>query len=372
MTTVGVEEEFHIVDLKMRDLAPFGPRILERLPGSAFSAEAMKAMIESRTLPHTEMAALQQDLVTARTTLAAAAAEEGCGVIASGTAPLMRVEDPVRADGSRYMRIEHTYAKLFHELQVCGLHVHVGVEDRDLAARALAWINPWVPALTALTAGSPYWLGQETGYASWRTLVLNRLPSAGPAPYFASADEYDLTADALVRSGTILDRRMLYYDVRLSAHLPTLELRACDAVPDVSTAVMIAALFRALVVHACRRASTGERPPDIPGPWLRAASWRAARSGLEGTLVDPFTMVAGSAHAMVEGLIGTVGVELAEFGDLDRVRAVSDALLAAGSSARRQRTIGRRLGLTTLVEALMATTKGQRTSAFSAEPKPLG
>ncbi|MGR6999037.1 carboxylate-amine ligase [Yinghuangia aomiensis] len=160
---------------------------------------------------------------------------------------------------------------------------------------------------------------------------------------------------------------MLYYDVRLSDHLPTVELRSCDAVPDVSTSVMIAALFRALVVHACRRASTAELPPDVPGPLLRAASWRAARSGLEGSLVDPFTMAAGPARAMIDRLIATVKTELAQFGDLDLVRTTADARLAAGSSAKRQRAIGRRLGLTALVDALV-TTGAKQSSAVPGRP----
>jgi carboxylate-amine ligase len=275
----------------------------------------------------------------------------------------MSPEDSERTEGDRYADIDHDYAKLFHELQICGLHVHVEVPDRDLAARALAWIAPWVPTLSALTAGSPYWLGQETGYASWRTMLWHRWPSAGPAPHVTSADAYNRIADGLVGSGVIRDRGMLYYDVRLSDHLPTIELRACDSVPDASTAVLVAALFRALVLHACERARSGEELPDIPGPWLRAASWRAARWGLEGSLVDPVTMVAEPAQGIVRRFVDTVGGELAEFGDLELVKSLAGELLANGSSAERQRAIGRRSGLNTLVDTLITATK---------EARPLG
>lgn len=360
MTTVGVEEEFHLVDLRTRYLKSGAPLLLAELPDDVFSAEAKQACIETRTVPHTDMDGLHAELLATRGTLIAAAEELGLGVVAAGTAPLMRLEDSALSDGDRYAHIEHSYARLFHELQICGLHVHVEVADRDLAARALAWINPWVPTLTALTAGSPYWLGQETGYASWRTMIWHRWPSAGPTPVFASVDDYDRTADALVDSGVIRDRGMLFYDVRLSDHLPTIELRACDAVPDASTAVLVASLFRALVLHACHRAQTAEPPPDVPERWLRAASWRAARSGLEGSLLDPFTMVAGSADAMVRRLIDTVAAELAQSGDLDRVRSLAGAMVAAGSSAKRQRALGRRQGLAALVDSLIAATKQTR------------
>lgn len=365
MTTVGVEEEFHIVNLQTRYLAAGAPVLLAELPDDSFTAEAKQTCLEMRTRPHVEMGALQDEILVGRAALCRTAASHGLGAIAAGTAPLMRFEDSANTKGDRVAHMDHSYARLFAEQQICGLHVHVEVADRDLAARALAWINPWVPTLVALTAGSPYWLGQETGYASWRTMVWHRWPSAGPAPRFTCADDYVRTVDALVQSGVIADRRMVYYDVRLSDHLPTIELRACDAVPEAATAVMIAALFRALVLHACRREHLGEPPPIVPDSWLRAASWRAARSGLEGNLVDPVTMVAVSAGELVRRLIATVQEELNRFGDLKMVMAQSGALLRMGSSAKRQRAIGRRRGLNELVDTLIGATAETRLAGIA-------
>ncbi|MBK3648056.1 YbdK family carboxylate-amine ligase, partial [Streptomyces sp. MBT33] len=145
------------------------------------------------------------------------------------------------------------YRQVADEQLICGAQVHVDVPDRDTAVGIMCLISPWLPVLLALSASSPFWQGSDTGYASWRTLLWQRWPTAGPVGCFSGAAEYDAAVDGLVRSGVISDAGMIYYDVRPSAHLQTLELRICDACPRVETVVLVAGLYRALVTDALER-----------------------------------------------------------------------------------------------------------------------
>jgi carboxylate-amine ligase len=255
------------------------------------------------------------------------------------------------------------YRQLVDEQQVCACQVHVSVDDRDLAVRLTRRIRGWLPVLLAMSASSPCFQGEDTGYASYRTVVVSRWPTVGPPPDFASAEDYDRTVATLIHSGVISDAGMIYFDARLSARYPTIEIRVADACPSVDDAVLIAALARALVVTAARTDTTpgdhqrGASLPESPQVLLRAATWRAARSGLDGLLIDPWTIRAIPAADLVQALLLHVRSVLEERSEWDMVAQLSEALLARGPSARRQRTVleqGR--SLADLVAGLVAET----------------
>lgn len=352
MTTVGVEEEFHLVDRQTRQLTSGAASVLELLPTQRFTAESKATTVETNSEPHTGLDSLRDDLVRSRTLVTRAAARRNLMPIAAGTAPLTRIEDAATTPGPRYAELDHAFARLADEQLICGLHVHVGIEDRDVAVAASAWISPWVPVLLALSAGSPYWLGTDTGYASWRTMLWHRWPTAGPMPRCQSASDYDAMVARLIGSGVISDPGMVYHDMRLSAHVPTLELRVCDALPDIDRVVLIAALFRALVRHGTHAVHAGHEPPPMTEPLLRTATWRAARSGLEGDLVDPTTLKRARAGAVVRRLVSHVSDELRWYEDWDRVSHTAGTVLRCGSWARTQRNVGRRRGLPAVVDML--------------------
>ncbi len=235
------------------------------------------------------------------------------------------------------------YRNLVDEQQVCACQVHVGVDDRDLAVRITRRIREWLPALLAMSASSPFFQGEDTGYASYRTIVVSRWPTVGPPPDFASAEEYDRAVSTLIHSGVISDAGMIYFDARLSARYPTVEIRVADACPSVDDAVLIAALARALVLTAAH-ADTGidddqraDILPESPQVLLRAATWRAARSGLDGQLIDPRTIRAVPAADVVQALLIHVRPVLEERSEWHVVAQLTAALLARGPSARRQR-----------------------------------
>lgn len=215
------------------------------------------------------------------------------------------------------------------------------MDDREAAVAALPVVGAWLPVLLALSASSPYFDGADTGYASYRSVLWSRWPSAGPVLAFASAAEYDETVAAMVASGTVADLGMVYFDVRPSARYPTLEVRVCDAVPLLDDALTLAGLSRALVVTALRSV-TGAGPAFTPPrpELVRAARWRAARSGLSGVLVDPRGSTARPAREVVAGLLDHVRPALDELGDWALVSAGVEAILRRGTSAERQLAAG--------------------------------
>ncbi|MFF9133210.1 glutamate--cysteine ligase [Streptomyces sp. NPDC014776] len=356
---IGVEEEFHIVEVESGLLAPQADTMLKRLPADTFTTELQQATIESNSGVHASLDGLYDDLISSRRRLDAAASAHGLAVVAAGTVPLARIQDTRPTAGSRYRHMVDEYRKIADEQLICGTHIHVDVPDRDLAVRLMCEVSPWLHVLLALSASSPYWLGADTGYASWRTMVWQRWPTSGPPGCHADAAEYDAAVQDLIDSGVISDAGMIYHDIRPSDHQQTLELRICDACPRPETVVLIAGLYRALVSEARERL---ERPgaPACPGrhAWLRAASWRAARSGLEGALLDPETRHEAPAAQVVRRLLERVRPALEAAGDWPAVRDLAQRALATGSAAHRMRRAADEDDLLACTDLAIAETRG--------------
>ncbi len=357
-TTLGIEEEFHLVDPHTGELVPAARQVLRRGSGEA-EPELQRTVVETSTGVHADLTALRRDLVARRRELAAAAGEVGLSVATVGTVPASGTHTSGVFPDRRYEWMAAEYRQLVDEQQVCACQVHVRVDDRDLAVRVTRRIRAWLPVLLAMTASSPFFQRGDTGYESYRTVVVSRWPTVGPPPDFASAREYDRTVATLVDSGVISDAGMIYFDARLSARYPTIEVRVADACPAVDDAVLLAALTRGLVLTAAGADPTSDEPdvPATPQVLARAASWRAARSGLDDRLVHPLTVRAVPAADAVQALLSHVRPALEARGDWAAVRELTDALLSRGPSARRQREALRRGGsLAGMVAGLAAET----------------
>ncbi|KAB8187620.1 carboxylate-amine ligase [Microbispora catharanthi] len=360
--TVGVEEEFHVVDLGTRQLVPRAGLLLEQLPPDRFTQELHRSVVEANTRPCTRLEDLSRALTGLRADAVAAADGLGLGVVAAGTVPLVDPETVKISPDPRYEQMLADYQALAREQLICGTQVHAEVRDRDLAVAVAHRLAPWLPPLLALSCSSPYWMGADTGYASFRSMVWQRWPTAGPATRFESAEEYDAMVDELIRSGVISDPGMLYFDVRPSEHVPTVELRVCDACPRVDDIVLIAGLFRALVSRELDSLAA-DAPPSaaedsVRTELVRAASWRAARSGLEGELVDPVEGVPRPARTVVVRMMEGLRPQLEEAGDWALVSSLAARALSDGGSAGRQREAFRRGGrLTDVVDLLLAETR---------------
>ncbi|MFF9624914.1 glutamate--cysteine ligase [Streptomyces griseosporeus] len=355
---IGVEEEFHIVEVETGLLAPRADTLLERLPAGTFTTELQQATIESNSGVHDSLDGLYDDVIRTRRRLDAVVSAHGLAVVAAGTVPLARLKDTRPTAGRRYRHMVEEYGLIADEQLICGTHVHVDVPDRDLAVRLMCEVSPWLHVLLALSASSPFWLGADTGYASWRTMVWQRWPTAGPSGCHADADAYDAAVQDLIDSGVISDAGMIYQDIRPSAHQPTLELRICDACPRPETVVLVAGLYRALVSEARERLEAGA--PACPGRhgWLRAASWRAARSGLEGALIDPETHHEAPAAQVVRRLLERVRPALEAAGDWPAVRDLAERALANGSAAHRMRRAAEEEDLLACTDLAIAETRG--------------
>ncbi|PNG21997.1 carboxylate-amine ligase [Streptomyces cahuitamycinicus] len=366
---IGVEEEFHVLEVESGLLVARADAILRRLPRRTFTTELHQCTVETNSAVHASLHDLYADLTRLRRQLDAAASSQGLAVVAAGTAPLAPAAAANPTADARYRQMAEEYRKVADEQLICGAQVHVDVPDRDTAVRVMCEVSPWLPVLLAVSASSPFWQGADTGYASWRSMVWQRWPTAGPAGCFADAAEYDAAVEDFMRAGVISDPGMIYYDVRPSARLQTLELRICDACPRAETVVLIAGLFRALVTEARERLGRGG--PECSGKhgWLRGATWRAARSGLEGTLVDPETHREAPARQVLRKLLVRLRPALEAHGDWHTVRELAEAVLVDGSAARRIRRTAQEEDLLGCVDMLIAETRGERAHRRS---MPLG
>ncbi|MCK2215187.1 glutamate--cysteine ligase [Actinomadura sp. ATCC 31491] len=355
--TVGVEEEFHIVDLRTRHLSTRSGPLLDILPKGRFSEELQRSTIEANSEPFARLEDLGKDLCELRGLVIQAAHELGLGIVAAGTVPLADKSRMKVSDDPRYERMLDDYQLLTREQLICGTQVHVQVEDKDLATAVAHSVTPWLPPLLALSCSSPFWFGEDTGYASYRTLVWQRWPTSGPMTKFDSAADYERMVQDLIQAGTITDPGMIYYDVRPSAHVPTVELRVCDSCPRVDDIVLIAGLFRALVT---RELAAVRRDPyrEMQLEPVRAATWQATRSGLEGDLVDPVEGVPRAAAEVFRNLVDGLRPELEETGDWELISELTREALARGSSAARQRRAYEREGrLSDVVDLLLDETR---------------
>src|SRR4051794_526448 len=342
MRTVGVEEELLLVDPSTGEPLSVAAEVLRQVdvppsdgPGGTVEAELQQEQIETDTRPHTDVSELLAEVVEARRRVASAAAEVGAAVAALGTSPL--AVTPRTTPKARYERMQERFGLTQAEQLTCGLHVHVAVGSDDEGVGVLDRARVWLPVLLALSTNSPFWQGADSGYASFRWQAWSRWPMAGPVEVQGSAEAYRAMVDGLLATDVPMDHGMLYLDARLSAEYPTVELRVADVCRDAEDTALVAALGRALVETSARSWADGEPAPPVPAAVLRLAHWRAARSALDGDLLDPLTCRPRPAPEVVGALLAHVEDALRSAGDLDRVRARVEHLLVHGPGARRQR-----------------------------------
>lgn len=298
-------------------------------------AELQQEQIEIGTKPCRSLTELFDQLSHWRFEAAAAAERAGALLVASGTSPLLVT--PRLTIKPRYQRMVETYGLTAAEQLTCGCHIHVDVESRDEGVAVIDRIRTWLPALLALSANSPYWHGVDSGYASFRSQAWRRLPTAGPTDEFGTTQHYDDEVERLLRTGVVLDSGMIYFDARLSHHLPTVEIRVADVCLRRQDTLLVAALSRALVETAARAWRAAEPTPTVPTSILRLATWRAGRSGLEGDLLDPFTGTPVPARQVLAGLIEHVADALIDFDDQTIAADLLEDLLHRGTGAVHQR-----------------------------------
>ncbi|WNV87160.1 glutamate--cysteine ligase [Umezawaea sp. Da 62-37] len=349
--TMGVEEEFLLADRATRRTAPRAPAVLARAgaggPGHVH-AELLTSQVETSTGVCGDLDEVREHVLSGRGRLGEAAREEDCLLLASGMPPLPG-PDVRNTTGARFDSIADRYRAVVEDYESCGLHVHVGVSDRDTAIAVVNHLRPWLPTLLALSVNSPFAGGRDTGYGSWRVLRQSAFPGFGVPPRFGSAAEYDAEVSRLVDCGVLVDPRMSFWLVRPSSAFPTVEVRAADTALTVDGAVLQAGLTRALVRTALADLDRGVEGPEIDAQVAAAAVWSAARHGMTGPGVDVLLGRAAPAEDLLAGLFGHVREALEDTGDDTLVRRLLKELLADGTGAERQRQAAGR-GRTALVD----------------------
>ncbi|MGW0363360.1 carboxylate-amine ligase [Streptomyces sp. NPDC002990] len=354
--TVGVEEEFLLVDARTFRVVPAAPLVLATAAGlpQQLHPEGTRYQVEISTPIAHSAAALREELAALRRTLGLAARAHGCRLLAAPS-PVLAVEGPLHlTDDEPRQREQHRrYGSLTDTLVSCGRHIHIGTLDVDTAVAVSNRVRPWLPTLIALAANSPFWGGRDTGHASWRAMAWSGWPSAGLPPHYTSTAHFRRSVQTLLGSGAALDIKMVYWDLRPSGNWPTLEIRAPDMSPDIDTAILQAELARALVKTALREIAEQVPEPAVRDDVLRLARWRAAHDGLEGFGLDPYTGAELPAADLAEALLELVAPDLAAAGDLDHAAKTLGGLLRDGSGAHRQRAaFARRQDLTDVLRYL--------------------
>ncbi|MGH3507832.1 MAG: carboxylate-amine ligase [Nocardioidaceae bacterium] len=341
---IGVEEELQLVDPETGQSRPVSGqavaadrRTSPRGDGGV-EQELFLSQLEIETEPCQDLDTLLHSLRQRRRRAAVAAEEVGAQILAVPTPILGRLPDRVTPE-PRYERIVRDFGLVGSEAGVTGMHVHIDVADDEEAVGVLDRIRPWLPLLLAISANSPYWLGVDTGHASWRAQVWGRWPAAGQSEPYGDVTGYRAATQAILDSGAAVDPAMLYLDARLATDLPTVEIRVSDVCTEVGDVCLVAALARALVDTAARDYAAGSPVPVMRTDLLRAGHWRASRFGMSHELVHPLQRRLVSARDAVEALIAHVHESMVDAGDQDYVTALFEELMARGSGAARQRSV---------------------------------
>lgn len=345
MRTFGIEEEFVLLDpmrLAPVDLGAEAVTALQREAGGVVR-EFFPSQVEFASPVFTTADEALATLRSFRSELGEWA--DANGVIAAGTGTPLRSERLPSWEG-RYARIAEDIGALAVDHQINGLHVHIGVDDREERVRASNSLRAWLPVLLALSANSPFWHGRDTGFASWRGVHSRRWTTYGIPPWFAHARDHDAAVDTLTGIGATSDPGTINWAVRLSSRYPTIEVRVCDAQLDPRTSVALAVVIRALVDAAVD--APAPRPLAFE-PW-DAALWHAARHGLDRTLVDP---ALGTPQPAMR-VVGELGLRiLPRLSGTERLLA-ADLLATRATGAQLQRHAHARDALPQLYRSRLA------------------
>jgi carboxylate-amine ligase len=337
--TIGIEEEYFLVDRTTRDVVDDPPPAMladcEALLAGQVSPEFLRSQIEIGTRVCTSLGEARTELRRLRRTVAAVAARHGMAPVAAATHPFARWDAQKTTERRRYADLRDDLQGVVRRLAICGLHVHVGIPDDELRIDLLNQASYFLPHLLALSTSSPFWRGDNTGLKSYRLAVFDELPRTGMPERFDSWGEYRRHVAVLTGAGLIEDATKLWWDLRPSERFPTLEMRITDSCTDFEDALSIAALFRCLLRMLWRLKCRNQRWRIYARMLLDENRWRAQRYGTDRGLVD-FGRGAIVPYAdLLEEILVLVEPDARHFGCVAEV-AHAREIVARGTSADRQ------------------------------------
>jgi len=314
--TLGVEEEYQLVDLETGALRDQASTLREQDWTGELVAELQESTIEIGTPICSSAAEVSAQLERLRFQTSAVAAAHGVGIVAAGLHPFAEWKGHARPPLERYSSIEARYGRIARDEHIFGMHVHIAIPERHDRLALMARVRHYLPHLLALSASSPYLEGEDTGFASFRTILWRRWPNSGIPPRFETEQEFNDYVAVMLDAGVMADPWNLYWSLRPHPKYPTLEFRVTDVCPSLRDAVAIAALTRAIVCAACEGALDDEMKltPIVEHELLRVNEWRVARDGLGARIIDATT---GASHMPARDAIRRL---------VDRVARCAEAL----------------------------------------------
>ena len=376
--TIGVEEEFQIVDPITGELRS---HVSELVAATAHLDEQVKpelhqSIVEIGTKICADVEELRSEMQRTRQELVSAAERVNLAVAAAGTHPFSNWLDQVITPGTRYEKIVEELQQLARSLLIFGMHVHVAVPDRTTMIDLMNMSRFFLPHLLALSTSSPFWVGRDTGLKSFRTTVFRRFPRTGVPDHFNSWSEYENYVNLLIKLNCIDNAKKIWWDVRPHPTFGTLEFRVCDVVPRVEEATAIAALTQAIVVKLHRLYTKNMGFRLYPRALIEENKWRAARWGVEGNLIDFGKQAEVPMRQLGEELLEFVDDVVDELGSRAALQPIH-TILEQGSSAERQMRVYRETGgdLKAVVRQIVEETRGgltQRASAARGAGAPNG
>lgn len=287
--TIGIEEEFQIVDPESRELRSHIQQMLE--DGKMVLAEQVKAemhqsVVEVGTTVCQNIQEARKEVIKLRSHLAKLAKKNGLRIASSGTHPISHWKDQKITSHPRYKNIVTDMQQVARANLIFGLHVHIGLEDREIAIHIMNAARYFLPHIFALSTNSPFWLGRNTGFKSYRSKVFDRFPRTGIPDYFSSLSEYDNFVKLLIKTNCIDDGKKIWWDIRVHPNFETLEFRVCDVPMRVDETIALAALIQAVVAKLYKLIKQNLGFRLYRRALIAENKWRAARYGISGKLID--------------------------------------------------------------------------------------
>ncbi len=338
--TLGIEEEYLLVDRKTRDLVrspdPAFLSACNAALGDQVTGEYLQCQVEIGTKPHRQVSDARDELVQLRAGVAQAAEAFGYAPIAASTHPFSRWRDQTHTRKERYDELRDDLGQAVRRLLICGMHIHIGIEDEDLRIDLMNQVTYFLPHILALSTSSPFWEGEDTGLASYRLTVFDALPRTGLPDQLNSFGEYQRLVAQMVKAGCIEDSSKIWWDIRPSSKFPTVEQRVTDVCSLVDDAAAIAAVYQSLMAYLYRLRTLNQRWRMYPNTLIAENRWQAQRHGARGKLIDQGHGRMANMADLMEELIELLSPDAEALGckrELLHIRRIA----REGSSADRQR-----------------------------------
>ena len=336
--TLGIEEEFAIIDPETRELRSHIQEILEG--GKVVLKEQIKpemhqSVVELGTEVCNSIRHARAHVIDLRSRLAELADKAGLKIASVGTHPFSHWRDQHITQGERYREIVKDMQQLARANLIFGLHVHVGVPDREMAIHVMNQARYFLPHIYALSVNSPFWVGQDTGLKGYRLKVFERFPRTGIPDAFESLSEYEDYCKLLVKTGCVDNAKKIWWDIRLHPFFDTLEVRVCDAQSRIDDTLAIAALIQAVIAKLYKLLSQNITFRVYRRRLLDENRWRASRYGIDGKLIDFGREAEVETRSLLNELLEFVSTEVEELGSNNEMAHV-ERIMREGTGADRQ------------------------------------